>query len=142
MLAGVVDEDPVPIGIEQDRLTPKVRLVNRIADEVKTRLLEPGHGKVDVLDLEMDAYARNRRGVLGAVERQCRVALWGEEAGIFRVARDDLREAQASVEVSRRLHSLDRERDVVQAHGRRRYMLRLRGLRKDHVGQHAHPMPY
>jgi hypothetical protein len=62
-------EDAVSVGVEQDRLAPQVRLIDGIANEVEPSLLELLDGLVDVIDLEVDAGARNRRGAVGLVER-------------------------------------------------------------------------
>jgi hypothetical protein len=70
---------------------------------------------------EIDSESTSTRAALDAVQRQCRIPPWGDEAGIVRIARDDLRKTQASIERCRRLHIIDRERDVVEPHHRRRY---------------------
>ena len=69
-LAGAIDEDPVSIGVEQDRLTPKIGLINWIADEAKPLVLKASHGTVHVVNLEMKTgLACNRRRTLSAVKR-------------------------------------------------------------------------
>ncbi len=70
ILAGVEDEDVVSVGVEQDRLAPQVRLIEGIANELKSHLPQLLNGLVNILDLEVDARASlDRAGDLGVVGR-------------------------------------------------------------------------
>jgi hypothetical protein len=65
----VIDEYLVAVRVKQDRLAPEVRLIHRVARKAKPSSLQFVHGVLDVVDLEVDARPRLRRGMLGTVQR-------------------------------------------------------------------------
>ena len=67
VLTGVVDEDPMPVGVQENRLAPEVRLVDRLLQEAHPGPLELADSAIHVVDLEVDARAGLRRKILDAV---------------------------------------------------------------------------